>query len=372
MSLTAQQPYNNVVRTALQALAAVLGGTNSLHTNSLDEALALPTKETATIALRTQQIIAHESGVTNVVDPLGGSYFIEKLTQDMIDGTLKYWDTIDGMGGMVEAIERGYPQKEIAEASYQFQQAVERKEKIIVGVNDFVQADEKPIEILYIDDTASGVQLKRLAELKQSRDNDRVQRSLAALKDVAQGQRQHHGAAARVRARLRDGRRDVRRPARGVGRIRGSAVSSDMVTVMGSVTMSQKIRVVIAKPGLDGHDRGAKVIARALRDAGMEVIYTGLRQTPEMIVSAALQEDADVIGLSILSGAHMHICPRDHGAAEGEGPGRCAGGDWRHHPGRRPAQAERHGHSRHLHPGHAHAAHHRLHRRQRAGQGLRC
>ena len=187
VSLTAQQPYNNVVRTALQALAAVLGGTNSLHTNSLDEALALPTKETATIALRTQQIIAHESGVTNVVDPLGGSYFIEKLTQDMIDGTLKYWATIDGMGGMVEAIERGYPQKEIAEASYQFQQAVERKEKVIVGVNEFVQADEKPIEILYIDDTASGVQLKRLAELKQSRDNDRVRRSLDALKDVAKG-----------------------------------------------------------------------------------------------------------------------------------------------------------------------------------------
>ena len=187
VSLTAQQPYNNVVRTALQALAAVLGGTNSLHTNSLDEALALPTKETATIALRTQQIIAHESGVTNVVDPLGGSYFIEKLTQDMIDGTLKYWDTIDGMGGMVEAIERGYPQKEVAEASYQFQQAVERKEKIIVGVNDFIQAGDKPIEILYIDDTASGVQLKRLAELKQTRDNNRVRRSLTALQEVARG-----------------------------------------------------------------------------------------------------------------------------------------------------------------------------------------
>ncbi len=187
VSLTAQQPYNNVVRTALQALAAVLGGTNSLHTNSLDEALALPTKETATIALRTQQIIAHESGVTNVVDPLGGSYFVEKLTQDMIDGTLKYWATIDGMGGMVEAIERGYPQKEIAEASYQFQRAVECKEKVIVGVNHFVQADEQPIEILYIDDTASGVQLKRLAELKQSRDNDRVRRALEALQDVAKG-----------------------------------------------------------------------------------------------------------------------------------------------------------------------------------------
>jgi methylmalonyl-CoA mutase, N-terminal domain len=187
VSLTAQQPYNNVVRTALQALAAVLGGTNSLHTNSLDEALALPTKETATIALRTQQIIAHESGVTNVVDPLGGSYFIEQLTREMEEGALKYWDTIDRMGGMVEAIERGYPQKEVAEASYQFQQAVERREKVIVGVNDFVQTDEKPIEILYIDDSTADLQLQRLVELKNSRDNDSVRRTLDALKDGARG-----------------------------------------------------------------------------------------------------------------------------------------------------------------------------------------
>ena len=187
VSLTAQQPYNNVVRTALQALAAVLGGTNSLHTNSLDEALALPTKESATIALRTQQIIAHESGVTNMVDPLGGSYFVEKLTRDMEEGALKYWDTIDRMGGMVEAIERGYPQKEIAEASYQFQQAVERREKIVVGVNDFVQTDEKPLEILYIDDTTADLQLQRLADLKRTRDAERVRRTLEALKAGAKG-----------------------------------------------------------------------------------------------------------------------------------------------------------------------------------------
>ncbi len=187
VSLTAQQPYNNVVRTALQALAAVLGGTNSLHTNSLDEALALPTREAATIALRTQQIIAHESGVTSVVDPLGGSYFVEKLTRDMEEGTLKYWDTIDRMGGMVEAIERGYPQKEIAEASYQFQQAVERREKVIVGVNDFVQSDEKPIEILYIDESTAELQLERLGDLKRTRDNAKVQRTLDALKEGARG-----------------------------------------------------------------------------------------------------------------------------------------------------------------------------------------
>src|SRR5262245_14386767 len=185
VSLTAQQPYNNVVRTALQALSAVLGGTNSLHTNSLDEALALPTAEAATLALRTQQIIAHESGVANVVDPLGGSYFVEKLTKEMEDGALAYFDTIDRMGGMVAAIERGFPQQEIAESAYRFQQAVERKEKVIVGVNDFVQPDEPPIEILYIDETASEGQLAKLDDLKTRRDRTAVERALDTLRRTA-------------------------------------------------------------------------------------------------------------------------------------------------------------------------------------------
>ncbi len=187
VSLTAQQPYNNVVRTALQALAAVLGGTQSLHTNSLDEALALPTAEAATLALRTQQIIAHESGVTNLVDPLGGSYFVERLTLDMERGAREYFDVIDRLGGMVEAIEHGFPQKEIAEASYRFQQSVEQRDKIIVGVNDFVQDDEPPIPILYIDDTTANRQLARLEELKNGRDNDRVRRALDALRETARG-----------------------------------------------------------------------------------------------------------------------------------------------------------------------------------------
>ena len=185
VSLTAQQPYNNVVRTALQALSAVLCGTNSLHTNSLDEALALPTAEAATLALRTQQIIAHESGVANVVDPLGGSYFVEKLTREMEDGALAYFEAIDKMGGMVEAIEHGFPQKEIAESAYRFQQAVERKEKIIVGVNDFVQQDAPPIEILYIDESAAEKQLAKLDRLKKTRNADQVARSLDALRAAA-------------------------------------------------------------------------------------------------------------------------------------------------------------------------------------------
>jgi methylmalonyl-CoA mutase N-terminal domain/subunit len=187
VSLTAQQPYNNVVRTALQALAAVLGGTNSLHTNSLDEALALPTAEAATLALRTQQIIAHESGVVNVVDPLGGSYFVERLTLDMEEGAYKYFDAIDRMGGMVAAIENGYPQREIAESSYRFQQAFEKKEKQMVGVNAFVETDEVPLPILYIDDSAHDIQLKRLAELKATRDNAAVARTLDALRAAAGG-----------------------------------------------------------------------------------------------------------------------------------------------------------------------------------------
>jgi methylmalonyl-CoA mutase N-terminal domain/subunit len=187
VSLTAQQPYNNVVRTALQALSAVLGGTNSLHTNSLDEALSLPTAEAATLALRTQQVIAHESGVTNMVDPLGGSYFIERLTLDMEEGCYRYFEAIDKMGGMVAAVEQGFPQREIAEASYRFQQAVEKKEKLIVGVNAHVEEGEARIPILYIDDSASELQLARLAEVRQRRDNARVTATLGTLRETARG-----------------------------------------------------------------------------------------------------------------------------------------------------------------------------------------
>jgi methylmalonyl-CoA mutase N-terminal domain/subunit len=187
VSLTAQQPYNNVVRTALQALSAVVGGTNSLHTNSLDEALALPTEDAARLALRTQQILAFESGITEHVDPFGGSYFVERLTSDMETGARRYFDAIDKMGGMVDAIEQGFPQKEIAESAYRFQQAFERKDKVIVGVNEYVQEDDPPIEILYIDESASTRQLWKLEALKRTRDNARVQHSLDRLRRAAAG-----------------------------------------------------------------------------------------------------------------------------------------------------------------------------------------
>jgi methylmalonyl-CoA mutase N-terminal domain/subunit len=185
-SLTAQQPYNNVVRTAIQALAAVLGGTQSLHTNSLDEAWALPTEFAATIALRTQQIIAHETGVTNTVDPLGGSYFVETLTNEVERGAWDYIEKIDAMGGMVAAIERSYPQREIAEASYKYQVAVDKKEKIIVGVNDYV-AQEKPLDILQIDETVAHRQAERLSKLRADRSKAEVDRRLNTLRKAAEG-----------------------------------------------------------------------------------------------------------------------------------------------------------------------------------------
>src|SRR5262245_18899318 len=184
VSLTAQQPLNNIARVALQGLAAVLGGTQSLHTDSYDEALALPTQEAARIALRTQQIIAYESGVAQTVDPLAGSYFLEKLTLDMEKGAFDYFDRLDAMGGMVKAIENGFPQKELAEASYQYQRAVEAKEKIVVGANDFTIEESQP-ETLYIDESVARHQTAKLNALRARRNNDEVRRTLDALKRAA-------------------------------------------------------------------------------------------------------------------------------------------------------------------------------------------
>ena len=184
-SLTAQQPYNNVVRTTIQALAAVLGGTQSLHTNSLDETLALPTEHAARLALRTQQIIAHESGITNTIDPLGGSYFVEKLTLDMEKGCLTYFEQLDALGGMVAAIEKGFPQREIQDAAYNYQKAIERKDKIIVGVNEFEVENETPIDVLFIDESVEKEQIDKLKTMRASRNNKRVQVTLDALEVAA-------------------------------------------------------------------------------------------------------------------------------------------------------------------------------------------
>jgi methylmalonyl-CoA mutase N-terminal domain/subunit len=186
-SLMWQQPYNNIVRTAIQALAAVLGGTQSLHTNSLDEAYALPSEQAVTIALRTQQVIAYESGVPAVADPLGGSYFLEKLTQEIEDRANDYIRRIDEMGGMIPAIERGFPQTEIANSSFEFQKEVESGEAKIVGVNAFTDRDSQPIDLLQIDESSQATQLKKLASLKARRNNTEVTRRLDDLKKVAEG-----------------------------------------------------------------------------------------------------------------------------------------------------------------------------------------
>ncbi|PJA99140.1 MAG: methylmalonyl-CoA mutase [Ignavibacteriales bacterium CG_4_9_14_3_um_filter_30_11] len=185
-TLTAQQPENNIVRTAFQALAGVLGGTQSLHTNSMDETLALPSEKAVKIALRTQQLIAYETGVINTVDPLGGSYFIEALTDKMVNGANEIFEEIDSIGGVIPAIEAGYFQKEIADAAYKYQRAVEDKEKFIVGVNEFIEENENiEIPILTISPEVQAKQMKRLGELKQSRNQDAVNQSLKDIKSAA-------------------------------------------------------------------------------------------------------------------------------------------------------------------------------------------
>jgi len=186
-SLTAQQPYNNIVRTTLEALAAVIGGTQSLHTNSLDEVYAVPTAEAATIALRTQQIIAEESGVANTIDPLAGSYFIEALTNQMEEEAARYINKIDELGGIIRAIELGYPQQEIANAAYAYQKQLERKEKIIVGVNRYESEEKKPIEYLKIDPEVERRQIARLKEVRRRRNNGRVLAGLDELRRAARG-----------------------------------------------------------------------------------------------------------------------------------------------------------------------------------------
>jgi methylmalonyl-CoA mutase N-terminal domain/subunit len=185
VSLTAQQPLNNVVRTALEALGAALGGTQSLHTNSYDEALALPTEDAVRIALRTQQIIAHETGVTNTIDPLGGSYFVESLTNRMEEAAYRYFEKIEELGGMVEAVKRNFPQSEIADASWRYQQEVDDGKRVVVGVNRYEFADEEPIEILNIDPALERKQIERVEAVRARRDSLAVEDSLARLKLVA-------------------------------------------------------------------------------------------------------------------------------------------------------------------------------------------
>jgi methylmalonyl-CoA mutase N-terminal domain/subunit len=187
VSLTAQQPLNNIARTAIEALAAVLGGCQSLHTNSYDEALALPTEEAARVALRTQQIIAHETGVANTIDPVGGSYFLEAMTDRLQEQCYEYFRRIDELGGMVAAVKRGFPQREIADAAFELQQKIDRGERVVVGVNRYTEGDEHNTEILRIDHALEQKQIDRLAQAKQHRDTQVLGASLDRVRDAAQG-----------------------------------------------------------------------------------------------------------------------------------------------------------------------------------------
>jgi methylmalonyl-CoA mutase N-terminal domain/subunit len=186
-TLTAQQPENNIVRTALQALAAVLGGTQSLHTNSFDEALALPTEQSARIALRTQQVIAYESGAAQTIDPLAGSYYIESLTNQIESNAVAYLEKIDAMGGTLKAIERGYVQQEIQNAAYDYQRAVDHKEAIVVGVNSFALEEEKAVPLQRIDEALERKQVERLRALRANREQGKVQVALRNVEDTARG-----------------------------------------------------------------------------------------------------------------------------------------------------------------------------------------
>jgi len=321
VTLTAQQPQNNVVRVALQGLMAVLGGTQSLHTNSMDESLALPTEQAVTIALRTQQILAEESGVGNSVDPLGGSFLLEKMTNEMETKAIRYIRKIDEMGGMVEAIKRGYPQREIIDASYHYQRLLEKGEKKIVGVSCYTSDEEIPIPILKIDKEVERKQIARTQEVRRKRNARRVASRVEALKEASLSRVnlmpvileavKEYVTLGEICDAFRETMGTYTDPA--MYSQRGAKMASATATKRsgtGKAKGKRKIRVMVGKPGLDGHDRGAKIIARALRDAGVEVIYTGLHQTPEMIVNAAVQEDVDAIGLSILSGAHNYLFPK--------------------------------------------------------------
>ncbi len=273
-SLTWQQPYNNVVRTAIQAMAAVLGGTQSLHTNSLDEAYALPGEHAVTIALRTQQVLAYESGVTAEVDPFGGSYFVERLTKEIEEAANDYIRRIDGMGGMIPAIEKGFPQTEIAQASYEYQKAVETGERKVVGVNAYTEEAGAPIELLEMDETAEGRQSGEAGAIEGAEGRGKSGAGARWIAGGGAGRGQYDAAYSGGGAGVCDGGGNLRGAGRGVRGVPGDQhrIARAFYNSERPQDMDNRIRVLVAKPGLDGHDRGAKVIARALRDAGMEVI----------------------------------------------------------------------------------------------------
>jgi methylmalonyl-CoA mutase len=327
VSLTEQDPYNNVIRTTIEAMAAMLGGTQSLHTNALDEAIALPTDFSARIARNTQIVIQEETGMCNVVDPLGGSYYIESLTQELVDKAWEIIERVEADGGMAKAVAAGWPKAMIEEAAAARQSRVDRAEDVIVGVNKYRLANEDLLETLEVDnDKVREGQIARINAMKASRDEAACRAALDALREGAKGNGNLLALAvdaARARATLGEislamedvfGRYGTTpTPVKGVygapyeGDNRWAAVVNGVAAV--ERRLGRKPKLLIAKMGQDGHDRGANVIASAFSDMGFDVVSGPLFQTPEETVVLALDNGVDVVGASSLAAGHKTLIP---------------------------------------------------------------
>jgi methylmalonyl-CoA mutase len=329
VSLAEQDPYNNIIRTAFEAMSAVLGGTQSLHTNSFDEAMALPTEFSARIARNTQLILQHETGVTKVVDPLAGSYYVESLTNELAEKAWALIEEVEALGGMTKAVNAGLPKRLIEEAATRRQAAVDRGEEVIVGVNRYRLENEHPIDILQIDNAAvRAAQIKRIEETRRRRDSLKVKETLETLAKVARSGKGNLLAAAieAARARATVGEiSEAMRQAFGdhtaipevVTDIYGKAYEGDpelgvLAGRLGEVTrrLGHKPKIMVAKLGQDGHDRGAKVIASAFGDIGFDVVAGALFQTPEEAAELALAEGVTVVGVSSLAAGHKTLMPQ--------------------------------------------------------------
>ena len=327
VSLQEQDPYNNVIRTTIEAMAATLGGTQSLHTNALDEAIALPTDFSARIARNTQIVLAEESGITKVVDPLGGSYYVEALTAELVDQAWRIIGEVDALGGMTKAVASGMPKRLIEEAAAARQARVDKGEDVIVGVNKYKLATEEQLDTLEVDnDFVRQGQIARLAKTRAARDESGCQAALRALTEGAKANENLLALAvdaARARATLGEisdameavfGRYATTPvPVQG---IYGSAHEFDKrwAQVLDGVQaverrLGRKPKLLVAKMGQDGHDRGANVIASAFTDMGFEVISGPLFQTPQETVVLALQHDVDAVGASSLAAGHKTLIP---------------------------------------------------------------
>jgi methylmalonyl-CoA mutase len=338
-SLQAKDPYNNVVRTTIEAMAAVFGGTQSLHTNSFDEALALPTVASARIARNTQLILQEETGITDVVDPWGGSYFMEKLTVDLADKARVILEEVAELGGMAKAIETGMPKLRIEESAARRQARIDAGQEVIVGVNKYPPNEETHVDVLKVDNTeVREAQVKRLAELRASRDEARVTAALDAVTKGAEGDGnllELSVEAMRARAtvgELSDALEAVfGRHQAEIRTVTGAYASSygqgdDVDEVKAKVEAFEKEhgrrpRMLVVKMGQDGHDRGAKVIASAFADLGFDVDMGPLFQTPEEAARAAVESDVHVVGVSSLAAGHRTLVPALIAALKAEGAG---------------------------------------------------